>query len=145
MQCGSMCAMASLGYFSYAVCKKLLKDDKTKRFLKIFVEVASRIAFVALICYSTYLLFGYVKNNDRQNDLLHFKNILVDEEFEARIQEMSEFAKQKEAEGKIVYILDVMSAMYTVPQDKYFKNYDMFNMGNFGKDGPKRYYKGYNR
>ena len=51
---------------------------------------------------------------------------------------MGKFIEDKDEAGKDVYILDVMSAIYTVPQDKYYKNYDMFNRGNFGKDGTAR-------
>lgn len=148
MQCGSICSLIAFAYFTYIIFKKSAKNDKVNKTIKVYIEALSKVIFAILICYSIYLLFGYVKSEDRQNNLMHFNNILVDKEFEARIDEMGKFIEAKRSIGKEVYILDVMSAMYTVPQDLYYKNYDMFNMGNFGKDGVSRYnrrYKGKRR
>ena len=44
---------------------------------------------------------------------------------------------QKEQEGKKVYILDFAAAEYLIPIDRYNKDYDMFNIGNFGGKGNK--------
>ena len=140
-----MCSMIAFVYFIYVICKKVLKDDKTNKIIKIFIEATSKIAFVALICCSIYLLFRYIKNDDRNNNIMHFKNILIDKEFEARIEEMGKFIEEKEKNGKEVYILDVMSAIFDIPQGLYYKNYDMFNMGNFGKDGVRRNSRRYSR
>lgn len=138
MQYGSICSIISIAYFAYIIFKKFAKNDKVNKAIKVYINTLSKIIFAMLICYSIYLLVGYIKNDDRKNSLKHFENILVDKEFEARIEEMGKFIEEKEEAGKDVYILDVMSAIYTVPQDKYYKNYDMFNRGNFGKDGTAR-------
>ncbi len=48
---------------------------------------------------------------------------------------MDEYLLEKEKEGKTVYILDSMSAIFTIPMDRYYKNYDIFDIGNFGGRG----------
>lgn len=50
-----------------------------------------------------------------------------------RIKEIDEFITNQN--GKKVYILDSEAAVYNIPLDIYYKDYDMFNLGNFGKDG----------
>ena len=37
--------------------------------------------------------------------------------------------------NKEVYILDSDAALYMIPIDRYHKDYDMFNKGNFGSRG----------
>ena len=48
------------------------------------------------------------------------------------MQQIDEYIKSQD---KKVYILDPISALYTIPIDVYNKNYDMFLIGNLGKDG----------
>lgn len=51
------------------------------------------------------------------------------------IQEVGDFILGQNENGKDVYILDATAALYMIPIDKYNKDYDMFNKGNFGAKG----------
>ena len=51
------------------------------------------------------------------------------------IQEIGNFILEQNKNGKDVYILDATAALYMIPIDKYNKDYDMFNKGNFGAKG----------
>ena len=51
------------------------------------------------------------------------------------IKQIDEFILRMENHGKTVYILDAMSPMFTIPLNRYNKDYDMFNLGNFGSKG----------
>ena len=62
----------------------------------------------------------------------HFKYIIQTETMANSIKTVNEY---RESQDKKVYILDATSAIYTIPLDQYTKNYDMFVVGNFGKDG----------
>ena len=56
-------------------------------------------------------------------------------DLEERINQISKFTNEMEAQGKKVYIIDAEAAVYNIPLNKYIKNYDMFLKGNIGKDG----------
>ena len=51
------------------------------------------------------------------------------------IQEIGDYILEQNKNGKDVYILDATAALYMIPIDKYSKDYDMFNKGNFGARG----------
>ncbi|MDE5830740.1 MAG: hypothetical protein K2H53_03575, partial [Clostridia bacterium] len=55
-----------------------------------------------------------------------------------QINNIDKFIVEKEENGKTVYMLDVSSSVFMIPLDKYNKNYDMFNLGNFGEQGVER-------
>lgn len=54
-----------------------------------------------------------------------------------RINDIDTYITEQQNNGKSVYILDAESAIYTIPLNKYTKDYDMFLKGNIGKDGEK--------
>ena len=54
-----------------------------------------------------------------------------------RINDIDTYITEQQNNGKSVYILDAESAIYTIPLNKYTKNYDMFLKGNIGNDGEK--------
>lgn len=133
-------------YLIYISLKKIQKKpNKLNDVMKIYIDAVAKILLVISIFYSLYNIFSFVKNEERRLDLMHYKNIIIDENLYNRIKEVEEFINNNEAQGKKVYILDAMSAVYTIPANKYYKNYDMFNLGNLGKEGEERYYKGYKK
>ena len=68
-------------------------------------------------------------------EIQHFENIEIPEYLQDRIIEIDKYIEEKEKQGMTVYILDAESAVYTIPLNKYTKDYDMFLKGNIGKDG----------
>ena len=79
------------------------------------------------------ILKAYILSLKGNQNLNHFKGILMDNDLANRISIMDEYLLEKE--GKTVYILDSMSAIFTIPIDRYYKNYDIFDIGNFGGKG----------
>ena len=72
---------------------------------------------------------GKISKYDYQK---HFKYIEISEGTNKSITTINDYTKSKE---KNVYILDVTSACYMIPMDRYNKNYDMLCVGNFGSRG----------
>lgn len=136
---GSMCTVIAFIYSIYKVLAHFAKKEtKLKKELKIYFEALSKILLIVSICYSIYLIIGYMQSGELHADIRHFKYIPIDESLYERINEIDTFIEEEEKKGKTVYILDSVSAIYMIPLDKYNKNYDMFNRGNLGKDGEKR-------
>ncbi len=135
---GAICTIISIIYLTYnliyILCKHI-KYDKIIFAIKTFVEALSILIFIIYIWYSITLLSSYIKNLPNNKNLKHFNGIPTDESLYSEISDIGEYLLEKEQEGKTVYILDTMSAIITIPIDKYYKNYDMFNLGNFGKRG----------
>lgn len=135
---GSACTIISFVYSIYALLMHFgKKATKLKKWIKIYFEALSKILLIVSICYSIYLIIGYMQSNELHADIKHFKYIPIEESLYERINEIDNFIEE-EKKGRTVYILDSSAAIYMIPLDKYNKNYDMFNRGNLGKDGEKR-------
>ena len=65
----------------------------------------------------------------------HFKKIPLTTGYIKLTQELYDF--YKENNDKKIIIVDAEACVYDIPMDIYNKNFDMFNKGNFGKDGEK--------
>ena len=63
----------------------------------------------------------------------HFKNIPLTTGYIKLTQELSDFHKGNN--DKKIIIADSDACVYDISMDIYNKNFDMFNKGNFGKDG----------
>ena len=75
-------------------------------------------------------------NIENNKDLFkHFKNIPLTAGYIRITQKLSDF--YKENNDKKIIIADSDACVYDIPMDIYNKNFDMFNKGNFGKDGEK--------
>ena len=138
MEYGATCTIISIIYIVYNLIHILYSHIKYEKLLlavKIFVQTFSTIIFIIYIFYSMSTLNEYIVSLKENQDLNHFRGILIDKDFANRINILGEYLLEKEEEGKTVYILDSMSAICTIPIDRYYKNYDMFNLGNFGGRG----------
>lgn len=67
-----------------------------------------------------------------KNDVKHFSNIVITDYTYQKIQVMDSFISDQD---KPVYILDAEAALYQIPLDIYYKDYDMFLIGNIGSKG----------
>ena len=75
-------------------------------------------------------------NIENNKDLFkHFKNIPLTTGYIKLTQEIYDFYKENNV--KKIIIVDAEACVYDIPMDIYNKNFDMFNKGNFGKDGEK--------
>ena len=113
-------------------------NEKLNFTLKTFIEAVAVLAFIGYIGISLMKLTNYLVNIDRHEYLHHFKYISINETLKNRIDSVDEYIFTKKQEGKKVYILDSSAAVYIIPTNDYNKDYDMFNLGNFGTKGEKR-------
>ena len=81
-----------------------------------------------------YEVFPEVKNyfQTEKSDLEHFSNIIVTDYTYEKIKVIESFEKVQE---QTVYILDSEAALFHIPMDIYYKDYDMFLKGNLGSNG----------
>ena len=132
---GSYIAIISGSIFVIEFFNNSFEDEKKKKMKFIIINFVS----VFLI-----LLVGYkavVKINDefleknKEYELSSFEYIPENESLKERIKEIDEFILLGEKEGKKVYVLDAEAAIYFIPLNRYNKDYDMFLVGNLGKNG----------
>lgn len=110
---------------------------------KIFIyKTITMLISQALIIYISTTTIGSgiyyikkVKNKELNTTILHYNHIEISNDLKERINQISKFTNNMEAQEKKVYIIDAEAAVYNIPLNKYIKNYDMFLKGNIGKDG----------
>ena len=107
---------------------KILRNDKIIYFIGNFLKIG-----IVLFSILLFLKSGNIYINSNKNyELKHFRYIIMDENYIKSIKEIEEYIDLSE---KKVYILDATAALYMIPIDRYNKNYDLFLIGNLGKDG----------
>ena len=131
--CTSYCLFL-LGKIGYDKIKYTKKKFHYKTItLIIWVGLLATISLQGVINIREYINnYRYGKIN---KEIQHFENIEIPEYLQDRITGIDKYIEEKEKQGITVYILDAESAVYTIPLDKYTKDYDMFLKGNIGKDG----------
>ena len=134
---GGLIAVVSLLSMVGLVIRWIYGKLKFKRKYLIFKSVSLIIwllIFVAISRFGLNNLYNYAKV-EKNTEIEHFKYIEVSEGLKTRINQLDNYIKEQEEQGKKVYILDAEAAVYMIPIDKYNKDYDMFLIGNIGKDG----------
>ena len=84
----------------------------------------------------TYYINKYLKG-EINTAIKCYKYIEIPNYLVERINDIDTYITEQQKNGKSVYILDAESAIYTIPLNKYTKDYDMFLKGNIGKNGEK--------
>lgn len=138
---GTICIILTIVYLLYEAITYFLKvknKDKLKFILKTFVEAVSVLSFLGYMGISLLFMTNYIIKIKDQEYLNHFKYITTNEGLKNRIDVVDKYILGKKSEGKTVYMLDSMAAVYMIPTSEYNKDYDMFNVGNFGAKGEKR-------
>lgn len=134
---GSLIAIIGLIYIIYMTSKKIYDKIKWKnkyKFYKITTLIIWLIIFSVISAKSIDNIYKYIKL-EKNTEIQHYNNIEIQEDLKQRITNLNQYIKEKEEQGKKVYILDAEAAIYIIPLDKYNKDYDMFLKGNIGKDG----------
>lgn len=110
---------------------KVRYKKKVLLFIETFLTVFTLLLIVgnAALNYKNYIC------SDKTVGINHYKFIPIQEYLSKRINKIDEYIIQKQKEGKKVYILDAEAVVYNIPLDIYNKDYDMFLIGNIGKDG----------
>ena len=134
---GSFISIIGLIYMFVLLTKNIynrISYNKKYKIYKILTLTVWVLMFANILTVTVNNIYKYIKA-DKNNDLLHFKNIEINSNLKNRIIEIDDYILEKEKENKNVYILDAEAAIYMIPIDKYNKDYYMFLKGNIGKDG----------
>lgn len=135
---GSYIVIIAILYSLFLVARYLLDktDFKNKKFILNSVGIiVCMIMFVFTLTDIVENGIIYVQSDEteKNHEINHYENLIINPYLLNRIKEIDEFITNQN--GKKVYILDSEAAVYNIPLDIYYKDYDMFNLGNFGKDG----------
>ena len=122
-------------YLMYLFCKNIINDIKLKIFIKEFIKIVVLLFIMAYSIKSVSNVINIYKELYKNNNIKYFNWIIIDNNLEEQIKNIDEYIMNN---SKKVYILDSSAAIYMIPMDIYNKDYDMFNKGNFGKNGEER-------
>lgn len=127
---GTLTSMILLAYSIYLIIKryftkKIIISDKI---IKVFIS----IFLLAILIYTLSKYIAIYKEYGLSEDLKHFKYIPILEVLEDSIKNIDNYFLSCKSK---VYMLDSNAVVYMIPMDRYNKDYDMFNIGNFGEKG----------
>lgn len=134
---GAFPAMIAIVYLIGILAQKV-KNKKIKKYIKEYLKVFNLLIVLTYTISSVILLYRYGNEAAQYTQLQHFYYIPQSDEQINGIKEMEKYIQSK---NKNVYILDATSAIYTIPINKYTKNYDMLMKGNFGARRGRRNYR----
>ena len=122
-------------YEIYSLTRKIInKINKFKKLGFFILFMLEGLIIMSLIYYTYSNLYKYYLSRDSFSELNNFTCIPVSEKLQEQINNIDEYIKK---EGN-VKILHSSAAIYMIPLDRYNKDYDMFNKGNFGYNGETR-------
>ena len=140
---GSICTYIMGIYIIYIMILYIVNHTKKKEkgiafIIKTFFEAVSVLIFLVYIAGSCKSLITFAKETEGKNYLNHFKYIETNENLYKKITYIGNYIKLQEKYGKDVIMLDSLAAPVNIPIDKYYKDYDMFNLGNLGTKAEER-------
>lgn len=114
--------------------KEKNKNSYTEEFINKWLEYFLIFMVIVLTTWYGYNSIPNIKEylGNCKNDVKHFSNIIITDYTYQKIQVMDSFITSQD---KPVYILDAEAALYQIPLDIYYKDYDMFLIGNIGAKG----------
>lgn len=135
---GSYIVFIGILYLLFLILKWAIEkiNFKSKNIVIYGLEI---IICMIMIVYSVVSIVEnamiYIESDksSKNHEIRHYENIIIEPYLLDRIKEIDEFIVNQN--GKKVYILDAEAAVYNIPLDIYNKDYDMFLLGNLGKDG----------
>lgn len=124
-------AIYVIGMFGKKMYNRINYNKKYKTY-KIATLIIWIVLLAVILTTSINNLYQYIIAEKNQ-ELKHYKNIIVEKYLQKRINDIDNYIIENE--NKKVYMLDAEAAIAMIPLDKYNKDYDMFLLGNIGKDG----------
>lgn len=132
---GSTPIIIAIFYEIYSLARKIInKINKLKKISFFVLFMLEAMLIMLLIYYTSNNLYNYYLTKESFSKLNNFAYIPVSESLQKQINNVDDYIKKEEN----VKILHASAAIYMIPLDKYNKDYDMFNKGNFGREGEKR-------
>ena len=116
------------------ISKLINKISNREKYINIWLEYFLIFMVIGITVWYGYKSIPNIKDYfaNCKNDVKHFANIVITDYTYQKIQAMDYFIKNQD---KPVYILDAEAALYQIPLDIYYKDYDMFLIGNVGSKG----------
>ena len=116
------------------ISKLINKISNREKYINIWLEYFLIFMVIGITAWYGYKSIPNIKDYfaNCKNDVKHFANIVITDYTYKKIQAMDYFIKSQD---KPVYILDAEAALYQIPLDIYYKDYDMFLIGNIGSKG----------
>lgn len=116
------------------ISKLINKISNREKYINIWLEYFLIFMVIGITVWYGYKSIPNIKDYfaNCKNDVKHFANIVITDYTYQKIQAMDYFIKSQD---KPVYILDAEAALYQIPLDIYYKDYDMFLIGNIGSKG----------
>ncbi|MCI9178054.1 MAG: hypothetical protein HFJ28_05805 [Clostridia bacterium] len=111
---------------------KILINLKIKSFIK---ETLKSIINLSLVCYliaSLILLGNYVIDSRKNHNISHYLQIPISEQLLNKINTIDSYILMQNTP---VYILDAEAAIYMIPINRYYKDFNLFLKGNLGSLG----------
>ena len=132
---GAMPSFIFFSYFIYSVLAKIYDEEKnnskeTVILVKLLNEFAVFI-FIYISIFNGYRAVEKLYSERIYRDLAHFRGIYMNEDEVQEIKSVENYILN----NSDVLILDAYAAIYTIPIDKYDKNYSLFLKGNLGSRG----------
>ena len=103
---------------------------------KIFIGLYYLLLFV-IIAYPVFMYFNR-NNNVIGNKYKYLDYFIISKSLDIYINETVSYEKKMNENGYDVIYLDKDAVFFHLVQDKYYKDYDLFMQGNFGKNGEDR-------
>lgn len=100
------------------------------------VAVTLFIVFIVLLGKNVGESFSNIySHREKLSNVKHFEHLYIEDYLSNRIEDTNKKIEELKNTGAEVFILDSEAAIYNIVKDEYYKNYDMFNRGNFGENG----------
>lgn len=116
------------------ICSKI--KFKIMKYIIMIGKCAIILAIVSVGANYTYTEINkYISDENRNRNIEHYKNIIVSDYINNRINDVKNLVRDAEKRKIDVIILDAEAPVIDIPLNRYHKNYDMFLKGNIGKDG----------
>ena len=134
---GSYIVFIALLYLIYLILRLIIGKVNLKKKDFILYSLGIIISMILFVCTAAEIVenvINYIEadKSSKNHEINHYENLIIEPYLLNRINEIDEFISNQN--GKKVYILDAEAAVYNIPLDIYYKDYDMFLLGNLGKD-----------
>lgn len=100
--------------------------------IKVGLEFIVLLGIIVYMINSGSDLYNTFKISKKEYELEDYKYLSQNEDVNQTIEKLKGL---EDVSNKKIYILDANACIYHIPINEYYKNFDMFNNGNFGKDG----------
>ncbi len=133
---GSLITFIASIYYFYCILKKYIPvKEKGRKIIYILGNFVGTFAILLFALYSGNIIINKYIRAPKEYELSHFYGIPENINLKKRILEVDNYINTQRENGKKVYILDSEAAIYNIPLNIYYKDYDMFNQGNLGAKG----------